>query len=107
MTNEQLFYSLLKSETEKEVIEILKKNNYWEDNFDTNNSSWQVLGGKDNNYATVNGQNPEPTGAIVEKLVNSMDAMLISRCLEEGIDPKSSDAPQSMNEAVEIGRAHV
>ena len=101
MSNEKLFYKLLKSETEKEVIEVLKEAGYWEEKFDSENSAWRLLGDKENNFATVNGQTGDPTGAIVEKLVNSMDAMLISRCLEEGIDPRSPDSPQSMSEAVE------
>ena len=101
MKNENLFYKLLKSETENEVINALKEAGYWEEKFDKKNSAWRLLGGKENNYATVNGQTGDPTGAIVEKLVNSMDAMLISKCLENGIDPRSSRAPQSMSEAVE------
>ena len=101
LSNEKLFYKLLKSETEKEVIKVLTEAGYWEDKFDKSSSAWRLLGDKENNFATVNGQTGEPTGAIVEKLVNSMDAMLISRCLEEGIDPRSPDSPQSMSEAVE------
>ncbi len=101
MSNEKLFYKLLKSETEKEVIKVLTEAGYWEDKFDKSSSAWRLLGDKENNFATVNGQTGEPTGAIVEKLVNSMDAMLISRCLEEGIDPRSPNSPQSMSEAVE------
>ena len=36
-----------------------------------------------------------------EKLTNSVDAILMRRCLELGIDPKSAGAPRSVDEAVD------
>ena len=77
MNNEELFYALLKSDTEKEVLKVLKDSGYWEETFDQGNSNWELLGQKNNNFSTVNAQSSEATGALVEKIVNSMDAMLI------------------------------
>ncbi|MGD2090584.1 MAG: hypothetical protein PVH61_30710 [Candidatus Aminicenantes bacterium] len=37
----------------------------------------------------------------MEKITNSIDAILMRRCYEERIDPKSSEAPRSMQEAIE------
>lgn len=42
-----------------------------------------------------------PIAALVEKVTNSMDAILMRKCIELGIDPKSKDAPRSMDEAVD------
>ena len=101
MNNEELFYSLLKSDTEEEVLSILKKSGYWEETFDQGNSNWELLGQKNNNFSTVNAQSSEATGALVEKIVNSMDAMLLSRCYELNIDPRDKNSsPKNMKEAV-------
>lgn len=101
MNNEDLFYQLLKSESEKDVLKALKSAGYWEEEFDQENSNWTLLGGRSNNYSTINNQSSNATSAIVEKLINSMDAMLISKCIENGIDPRSKEAPKNMSEAVE------
>ena len=39
--------------------------------------------------------------ALVEKIVNSIDALLIAECLKRDINPKGSEAPESMSKAVE------
>jgi len=61
MDNLSLFYSLLKSDSEEEIDEILSKENL--SKFDTNN--WKIFGGDDfaNNKALVHGQNSTPEGA--------------------------------------------
>ena len=101
MNNEELFYSLLKSDTEEEVLKVLKNSGYWEETFDQGNSNWELLGQKNNNFSTVNAQSSEATGALVEKIVNSMDAMLLSRCYELNIDPRDKNSsPKNMKEAV-------
>ena len=82
MNNEDLFYQLLKSESEKDVLKALKSAGYWEEEFDQENSNWTLLGGRSNNYSTINNQSSNATSAIVEKLINSMDAMLISNVLK-------------------------
>ena len=53
MDNLSLFYSLLKSDSEEEIDEILSKENL--SKFDTNN--WKIFGGDDfaNNKALVHG----------------------------------------------------
>ncbi len=63
--------------------------------------NWQPLGGNDNNYGIVENQQANPVAALIEKITNSIDAVLTKKCLEAGIDPKSKDAPQSMIEAKE------
>src|SRR5581483_11261937 len=43
----------------------------------------------------------EPTGAFVEKIINSIDAVLMAACFSRGIDPEGSKAPPTMAAAVE------
>ena len=94
--NEQLCMNLLTAESEKEVIAILKKAGYW-----NNLSSWQPFGGSENNWSAIGNQQGNPVSALVEKLVNSIDAVLMLECMKRGIDPESVRAPQSIDAAVE------
>lgn len=63
--------------------------------------NWQPLGGQTGNLGIVENQQANPAAALVEKVINSIDAILMRKCLEAGIDPKSSEAPSSIDEAVE------
>jgi hypothetical protein len=95
MDNKNLLLSLANCETENEVVTILKKHHYWQDI-----SSWHFFGDTEDNYSTIGNQQSRPEYALVEKLINSVDALLMSKCYEGGIDPKSSDAPRTLNEAL-------
>jgi len=48
----------------------------------------------------VRGQQSNPIAALVEKVTNSIDAILTRKCFEAGIDPESNQAPRSMEEAI-------
>lgn len=91
----ELCLSLLRSESEDEVQKILETNNLLDD------SLWRDLGNDENNFSVVGNQQSSSTGALVEKIVNSIDAILIAKCLIANIDPESTNAPQSMSEAAE------
>ncbi|MEX2162296.1 MAG: hypothetical protein WD751_10340 [Anaerolineales bacterium] len=91
-----LCIKLLRSETEEEVIDVLKKHQIWEDR-----SVWKPYGDIPNNRGIVSNQQSEPVAALVEKLVNSIDAVLTVDCYRSKVDPKSSAAPQTMREAAE------
>ncbi len=95
MTEHELFLRLLKAETEAGVDAILQEAGY----FDHDDQAWLPLGGDDNNWSTVGNQNTNPTGALVEKLINCIDAMLIAGCWKAGINPESDRAPKSMSDA--------
>ena len=86
---------LLHAESEADVIEILRKQEYWEDE-----KVWRDFGDNDNNYSTAGAQQSDPVAALVEKLVNSADARLTNECMMLGIDPESDAAPRSVREAV-------
>lgn len=98
MNNEQtkdLCLSLMKADTEDEVIELLKDASLWDDS-----SVWRNYGDNESNFSTIGNQSSRPDAALVEKLVNSADHRLINECLSGGIDPESLEAPQSVREAV-------
>lgn len=87
---------LLKCELEEEIVAILKEYGYWDDR-----SVWKPYGDIQNNRSIVSNQQSSAVAALVEKLVNSIDAVLTAECYRRGVDPKSSNAPQSMREATQ------
>ncbi len=95
--NEKLFYRLLKAETEDEVDRILQKEGLLCDD----PSIWHPYGNMANNISTIGGQQSEPTPAFVEKIINSIDAVLTAECWKRGINPESKEAPKTMAEAAE------
>lgn len=96
MNNKELAINLAKAETEEEVIKILENEGYW-DNLD----AWQLYGGKENNFATIGNQKSRAEDALVEKIVNSVDAVLMSECLSRNIKTESEEAPSSIAEALQ------
>lgn len=93
-----LLESLLKAEDEIEVDEILHRAGYLTE--DPN--IWQTFdNGNEMSFNTIANQHSDPTGALVEKLVNAIDAVLMAQCFKNGISPKSPEAPQSMTAAVQ------
>lgn len=98
MTNGQirdLCVALLHAETEDEVIGLLKTAGYWD-----RPALWRHYGDLENNWGQGGNQQSLAEAALVEKIVNSVDARLIKECLERGIDPKGPDAPKTIREAV-------
>jgi hypothetical protein len=95
MDNQNLCISLANSDSEADVIKHLKKAGLWDDP-----SCWKYFGGIEDNWSTIGNQQSNSQSALVEKLINSVDAMLMAACLDSGIDPRSGDAPQSLVEAL-------
>jgi hypothetical protein len=70
---------------------------YWFDN----PQNWLNYGGRSKNWDTVGNQQTNPVGALVELVTNGIDAILLRKAREAGIeDFRSAQAPQSMFEAV-------
>lgn len=92
---QELCTSLLKADSEDEVINILTEAGYW-----NNPPAWRLYGDKEGNYSIAGSQQAEPEAALVEKLINSVDASLAGKCLLKGINPESEEAPNSMQQAV-------
>lgn len=92
--NQELCISLLKAESEEDLIKILGP---LFDDIDL----WKPIGKAKGNQAIAGAQQDNATSALIENIVNSIDAILIDRCLREGYDPRDERAPQSMSEAME------
>jgi len=91
-----LCIALAQSENEEEVIDILKRWEYWDDP-----TAWRYYGYNENNFAVIGNQQSAPDSALVEKIVNSVDAVLMRECLRRGIAPESNDAPSAIEDSLE------
>lgn len=91
----EFFMELLRADDENEVIGILKDRGYWD-----RPESWREYGDKPGNFTTIGNQQSRPEAALVEKIINSVDARLMNECLTSRIDPTSPKAPSSIRHAV-------
>ena len=96
MNNKKLCLDLVHCDSEKEVIKLLEEAGYWSDN-----SAWLYYGENENNFATIGNQQSRPEAAIVEKIINSVDAMFMAECLMRRVPTTGNSAPQSIVEAQE------
>lgn len=87
---------LAKAESEQEVVNIIRKAGYWD-----NQKNWEFYGGIENNFSVIGNQQSLPESAIVEKIINSVDAMLTRECLRRKIDPEGDQAPAEITEALQ------
>lgn len=98
MTNNEikaLAIRLLDADSEEQVIEILTDHELWDEP-----DAWRLVGDRDGNFATIGNQQSRPEAALVEKIINSVDARLMNECLVRGISPTSPTAPPSIRHAV-------
>jgi hypothetical protein len=94
--NLSLFYELLKAESEEQVTTILTERGMLDE------GDWQPLGETENNWSSAGNQQSAASGALVEKLINGIDAVLLYECQKRGITPASPEAPESMTEATRL-----
>ncbi len=100
MTNtevQKLALELLQADKEADVVRILRQNRLWEDR-----TLWRLYGDKEGNFAQAGNQQALPEAALVEKIVNCVDARLMGECLLAGIKPESDQAPKSVRSAVAL-----
>jgi len=95
MKPKALCLNLVKCDKESEVIYLLKKEGFWDAPH-----AWRYYGDNENNFSVVGNQKSRAEDALTEKIINSVDAVLMAECLKKGIDPESADAPQSINGAL-------
>lgn len=97
---ENLFWSIFNAKDENELRELVQNDPLLSDD-----NNWFPYGGSDpddtGNFSTFENQQPDPVPALVEKITNCIDAILLRECCKKNIDPSSDDAPKSMLEAVE------
>lgn len=95
LSNQELFHLLFNAATEEEVQEIIEKHPAT-----FSNQNWVPVGKNESNYGIIENQQSNPIAALVEKVTNSMDALLTKKCLEADINPEADEAPKSMEEAI-------
>lgn len=93
----QLFLKIFNAPTESALEEIIMS---YSDIFD-NCDNWFPLGENENNFAIIKNQQANPIAALIEKITNSIDALLMKKAFEAGVVPESEDAPRSMEEAIQ------
>lgn len=93
----ELFFKLFNAKNEHQLDAVIESHQEF---FHYDN--WYPYGGNENNFGVIENQQSNPVAALVEKVTNSIDAILMRRCYEEDIDPKSPHAPSSIEEAVEL-----
>ena len=96
MDIKQLALALAGCENEVEVISLLEAEGLWDSPV-----NWRSFGDNDNNWSTIGNQQSEADAALVEKIVNSVDALLMKECMIRGIEPTSDEAPRSIASALE------
>ena len=89
-----LLERLLEAESEADVHSVLGDAKLLDDGL------WHPYGNQTNNAGTFLSQQADARGAIVEKIVNSIDAVLMRHAHEHG-DIQSGDLPESMFKAAE------
>ena len=92
-----LFESLYKCKTESDIDQLISGNSYLK-----NPGNWLPIGGNDSNFSIIENQQSNPIAALVEKVTNSIDAILMKKCLEKGLEPKGKEVPKSMDEAIDL-----
>ncbi|MCY4114088.1 MAG: hypothetical protein OXG33_09145 [Chloroflexi bacterium] len=95
METKDLCMALMRADTEEEVVSLLQGAGYW-----SATECWRPVGDKPNNLGTIGNQQGEAIAALVEKIVNGIDARLTNACLLSGINPEGPQAPRSIREAV-------
>jgi len=85
MASEELFTDLLKAECEVDVTDALTV--FGLEKF--SDSNWLPYGGIENNYGIIGAQQEDAIGALVEKVVNSIDAILMRECFARNLDPRN------------------
>jgi hypothetical protein len=99
ISHKDLFWKLYSASREEDVTEIIESH---PEIFKSDN--WEPYGGGgvgESNFSVVENQQAAPVPALVEKVTNSIDAILMKECQKRGVDPSSPEAPNSIQEAVE------
>ena len=97
--NKEIFLKLLSIVSSDEIASLIKSDDF----FQSENCSWKPYGGRELNAPQIEGQMKSSSNALVEKLTNSTDALLMRRCYEvEGVAPESGNTklPKTLLEAI-------
>lgn len=92
----KILLDLVQLNTAKEISDHLDTDEFFK------TVEWWPIGNNESNFSIVSAQQADPLNALVEKIVNSIDALLMLECLAKGIKPDDTlKAPHTMKQAVE------
>lgn len=91
----ELCLALMRADAEDEVVRILSEAGYWD-----MQAYWRYYGDRETNFNSAGNQQAKPDSALIEKIINSVDARLMNECFVRGIDPAGNAAPQNIRAAV-------
>jgi hypothetical protein len=91
----ELCLALMKADSEDAVVGLLTEAGYWD-----MQAYWRFYGDRETNFNSAGNQQAKPDSALVEKIINSVDARLMNECMLRGIASEGNAAPQSIREAV-------
>ena len=94
--SKSLCLSLLAAEAEAEVQTLVEADPILRDR-----KNWRPLDGRETNFNVMSNQASDGGKALTELMTNMVDAVLMRRSYEKGIDPKGPAAPKSMYEAID------
>src|SRR3989344_3505169 len=97
--NKEIFSKLLEAVSSEEIASLIEREVF----FNKENCKWVPYGGRELNAPQIEGQMKSSSNALVEKITNSTDALLMRRCYEvEGVPPSSGDPrlPKTLLEAI-------
>ncbi len=92
--NKEILTKLIQATSHEEVSYLIEHHEFFK------KCQWHYYGGRANNAGFIKAQSPDPVGALVEKITNGIDALLIKKCWDNGVDPTSPDAPKNQYEAI-------
>lgn len=100
-TSKAIALKLIKAVSAKDVDQVMHEYRQWFGE----ESNWHSYGGQENNWGTANNQQGDPAGALLEIIINGMDAVLMKKNREFESEPRSQNGseykqPQNMYEAV-------
>lgn len=93
--SKDLCLRLLRADTADEVTDLLRSVGLWDDP-----DAWRLFSDTENNYSSIGNQQADAIAALIEKIINAVDARLVNACCLKGIGPESAAAPESMRAAV-------
>ena len=97
--NKEILQRLLELTSSEDIAKLIENDDF----FKSDNCKWMPYGKRENNAGQVEGQMKNSSNALVEKLTNSIDALLMRQCYEvegEAPDSKNPKLPKSLSEAL-------
>ena len=100
-TSKAIALKLIKAVSADDVDQVMHEYRKWFGE----ESNWHPYGGQENNWGTANNQQGDPAGALLEIIINGMDAVLMKKNHEFESEHQSQNGseyeqPQNMYEAV-------